>query len=963
MKKLFLVTISLLSIFQLSGSSCLPGGITFTTQAEIDNFATNYPGCTIISGDVHIAHSPDIVNLNGLNQLVKVKSLTIENNDLLIHIAGLNNLAEIENQLTIIENSTLQDFTFPNLIKIGTGILVAGNENLIQSGVLPQLQFIKWISYYSNNSLTEISTYNLTISGQQISNVTNINIVGNSQLQSINGFNGLSNSVPNIDISQNPLLLGIYGFNNLQSISELKIETNENLVEIAEFNLLQNIGTLEINQNPDFRYYSAFDGVLNISSRLQINFSGIQDFSGFSALTKVGDFHIYECDTLINFNGLNNLTEINGNADIGYNDNLVSLSGLNSLTKVNGYLSIGLNPILSEITALSSLSIVKGDLAISSLDGLLSFNGMNNLKTVEGSLLLGYLPLVSTFDGLSGLEKVGSLQINQNPQLLNLNGFDNLTTITTHGIYFDNNPLVSNFLGLNKLTSVTGNVSIIYSNNLQNFNGLQNLTALNGDVFIFGNSNLTSLEGLDNISYQSMTYIGINDCPNLNKCNVNSVCDYISNFKFHSFNNNAIGCSSTIQVLDACGTDNDGDGYYTGTGDCNDANPAINPNGLEICNGIDENCNNLIDDNCCQPPVITKCTANKTVDIIENTCQIKVNYLSPTYTGINAQVTFLPASGSWFAVGSHTVTAKVKNICGEALCNFTVNVRDKAKPKITCPANITISTDAAGCMVDPKTVDLGNPVVSDNCTVGSVINKPPTSYFLGNNTVAWTVLDASGNKATCNQTVKLEPTTCFVPAQVHAGGSNPMTISWKPQGCVTLFQTRWRSKPKFTSEPWSSFSSWTTTAGVHQQSGIRTTYYYFLPPNSYINYQIRSKCEQNFSTIVNGSAETYGGALQSEDIGTSENIRDDRFPSNELIAFPNPVVEYITIEFNNLKTRDIYFSLCGIGGNVILESIKRVENGVIQLVLNDFLITPGLYVLQIVDEDKIYYKRVMIEKG
>jgi hypothetical protein len=25
---------------------CLPDGISFTTQAQIDNFQTNYPGCT-----------------------------------------------------------------------------------------------------------------------------------------------------------------------------------------------------------------------------------------------------------------------------------------------------------------------------------------------------------------------------------------------------------------------------------------------------------------------------------------------------------------------------------------------------------------------------------------------------------------------------------------------------------------------------------------------------------------------------------------------------------------------------------------------------------------------------------------------------------------------------------------------------------------------------------------------------
>lgn len=66
MKKLTLL-IGLAFIVQVMvySQSCLPDGITFTSQEQIDNFQNNYPNCTEIEGDVTIS-GYDISNLNGL---------------------------------------------------------------------------------------------------------------------------------------------------------------------------------------------------------------------------------------------------------------------------------------------------------------------------------------------------------------------------------------------------------------------------------------------------------------------------------------------------------------------------------------------------------------------------------------------------------------------------------------------------------------------------------------------------------------------------------------------------------------------------------------------------------------------------------------------------------------------------------------------------------------------------------
>jgi hypothetical protein len=43
-------------------------------------------------------------------------------------------------------------------------------------------------------------------------------------------------------------------------------------------------------------------------------------------------------------------------------------------------------------------------------------------------------------------------------------------------------------------------------------------------------------------------------------------------------------------------TDEDQDGYTVSDGDCNDTDPLIHPNAAEVCDGMDNNCNNLLDE-------------------------------------------------------------------------------------------------------------------------------------------------------------------------------------------------------------------------------------------------------------------------------------------------------------------------------------------------------------------------------
>ena len=111
MKKLFIISVIMFMFsFAMAQtgqpcSTCLPEGIEFTAQSQIDSFQTNYPGCTEILGDVNI-HGVDITNLNGLIVLTSCGgSLVIgtysSGNPALISLSGLDNVTSIGGNLII----------------------------------------------------------------------------------------------------------------------------------------------------------------------------------------------------------------------------------------------------------------------------------------------------------------------------------------------------------------------------------------------------------------------------------------------------------------------------------------------------------------------------------------------------------------------------------------------------------------------------------------------------------------------------------------------------------------------------------------------------------------------------------------------------------------------------------------------------------------------------------------------
>jgi hypothetical protein len=128
---------------------------------------------------------------------------------------------------------------------------------------------------------------------------------------------------------------------------------------------------------------------------------------------------------------------------------------------------------------------------------------------------------------------------------------------------------------------------------------------------------------------------------------------------------------------DFCTTDNDGDGYSEVQGDCDDADNTVYPGATELCDAKDNNCNGVVDDEIV-PPVIT-CPANIVVGATGGT-GANVNFTaSATDNCTTPTITYSIAPGSFFPIGTTTVTATAKDARNNsASCNFTVTVNPPA---------------------------------------------------------------------------------------------------------------------------------------------------------------------------------------------------------------------------------------------------------------------------------------------
>ncbi|MES2800795.1 MAG: HYR domain-containing protein [Bacteroidota bacterium] len=145
------------------------------------------------------------------------------------------------------------------------------------------------------------------------------------------------------------------------------------------------------------------------------------------------------------------------------------------------------------------------------------------------------------------------------------------------------------------------------------------------------------------------------------------------------------------------------------------------------------------------------CPAAITVNATVGTCGAAIVLATPT-SADNCSTTISNNAPAIFPLGTTTVTWTAVDPAGNSVsCTQLVTVIDVENPTIVCPSNVNVNTDLNICFATG--VNLGTPVTTDNCTVALVTNNAPSVFPTGVTVVTWTVMDQSGNSATCTQTV------------------------------------------------------------------------------------------------------------------------------------------------------------------------------------------------------------------
>ncbi len=772
----------------ISGScDCVvAGGVTLTTQAEVDNYITNTLGsCGVIEGNVTI--NGTITDLSGFSNVHTIfGDLYLEGN-IVDDLSGFNALTTIDGDFTLKNMpSTTSIADFSNITDLGGDFEV---NNLDQ--------------------LTDISALN------QVTSIPSITITGNGMLSTI-AFDELQTMSSRLSVTFNGQLGTISVPKLTQMSGEFRMNNNGSAMTSLTLPLLESTGNFLIADMYGLQSINAPE-LLTVTGRISMGSCVALTTLTLPKLTSIGnDFSINNSSSLSSITATV-LSTING-AALFHDMAVTDLSFLSSVTSIGGGLSLTDMTVLNTIQGMDNLTTF-GGFNISDCDLVTNLEGFPKLAVTSiNSLNIAENELITTFDNsfLTSLTSIGILGISFNGNLLEIDGLQNVASLTgSDSTIRNNNSLQS--INLYALRNVNSNL-IIQNQELgiTNLCGLYNYVTI-GDgatTLTFQGANQTAWDSVqditDNCETPIITLIGDNPqtielgdgYTELGATTSDSSTVIIDSSDFTDavgsytitynavglLGNNAVEVTRTVEVVDTTApvitltganpqTIELGDGYtelgattddgtmvVIDTSDYTDAvgSYTIKYNATDASGNMATEVTRTVNVEDTTTPVITLTGANP------QTIELGDGYTELGATADDGSMVVIDASDFTDALGSYTITYNATDASGNNAIEVTrtVNVEDTTGPMITLTG------------ANPQTIELGDgytelgATADDGSTV--VIDASDFTDAVGNYTIRYNATDASGNNATeVTRTVNVEDTTAPV---ITLTGANPQTI-------------------------------------------------------------------------------------------------------------------------------------------------------------------------------------------
>lgn len=433
------------------GQTCLPEGITFNSQEDINNFALDYPDCSEIEGLVWInGFSEEITDLSpllGLNKIhgdFKILYLTSTTD-----LSPLFNLDYIGGDFEI-SFSSATDFTFGELDSVGGSLLIHDNPNV-----------------------SNIDGFNKLIRVNERYEIWN-----NPELKTLGNHDALQHIGLDFKSYNNQSLEAFDGFDNLTAVDRhISIHSNPNLSTFDACGQLKTVGgSLQFNANDKIETLNAFNAVETVGAILGfVANQQLYEVRGFDALKYVGSgLDFQDNPNLIYQNGFGQLDTIVKNLNYIDNNSLLEINGIENLKFVGGSVLFLRNADLQFIRGFDNLNHIEITLGFTDNPQLASITTFTNLRSIEQSLSFYDNPLLENIEGLASLSSLGGkLVVSNNDAMIDLDELSNITRIGDYLLIEENDNLIS-IDGLKDIDPYSISGTFTYNLRIQNNEKLSN---------------------------------------------------------------------------------------------------------------------------------------------------------------------------------------------------------------------------------------------------------------------------------------------------------------------------------------------------------------------------------------------------------------------------------------------------------------------------------------------------------